>query len=348
MRTNIKQRKRICLAGSALLLLTMVVIGCVYLDSVSVNQGTEENPKYYVNAGEVATFTVKGNINATGDESGCRLVVAYLVPKSWNARENTTMSYTATGLEDGITSYSMSLIPETSTLPKGGDGLTWSDGLMVKYGVATNVLNDMEWVAFWTDKVYDVKQHQQPTFTVTIKCKTGPKNLKAHLAFFIGDSNEGLDNGDYYKMTPSEECFQVVNGTGFEVDFCNYHSYQTEPLAALQDDYITFSFLADTYPNDLASADAIYLEATAITDDGKEYKVTEKTEKTLMKKEKNSFSNIFSVTMWPTEFFGIEDGETITRIEYIFTNSDGTISVTKSDDEGEEGDEPFVTELLCE
>ena len=41
MRTNIKQKNNVCLAGSVLLLLTIIVIGCVYLDRVSVNQGTE-------------------------------------------------------------------------------------------------------------------------------------------------------------------------------------------------------------------------------------------------------------------------------------------------------------------
>lgn len=49
-------------------------------------------------------------------------------------------------------------------------------------------------------------------------------------------------------------------------------------------------------------------------------------------------------------------GETITRIDYIFTNADGTINITSTDDkiaagggdevEGEE--EPFYSELICE
>ncbi len=42
MRTNIKQKNNVCLAGSVLLLLTIIVIGCVYLDRVSVNQAPEQ------------------------------------------------------------------------------------------------------------------------------------------------------------------------------------------------------------------------------------------------------------------------------------------------------------------
>ena len=52
----------------------------------------------------------------------------------------------------------------------------------------------------------------------------------------------------------------------------------------------------------------------------------------------------------------IPDGETISRIEYIFTNEDGTVSISQSDDsrdnEGEEVEEgikePFVFEFQCE
>lgn len=52
--------------------------------------------------------------------------------------------------------------------------------------------------------------------------------------------------------------------------------------------------------------------------------------------------------------FCVLEGETITRIEYIFTNKDGTLNITSTDDkiaaeggevEGEE--EPFVCELIC-
>ena len=101
--------------------------------------------------------------------------------------------------------------------------------------------------------------------------------------------------------------------------------------------------------------DAIYFEATAYTDNGKAYTVNERSDKTLMMKEDQAFTNTYSLTIWPTDFFGIEDGETITRIEYLFTNADGTVSVSQTEDDaaatGVESDgskEPFVSELLCE
>lgn len=349
MKTNIK-RKRISLVASFFLLLVVIVIACVDLYTVDINQGTEEEPKYWVNAGETATFTMKGQINneAIEDVKDVRLVIGILVPTSWNARNNTTVTYAPTMLDTETKDLTMSAIPETE-LPKNGGGLTWAAALKKKYGVGSNVLNDMEWVTFQTDKVYTIPPHNSPEFFITIKCKTGPKNLKARIGFFVNSSDDGLSADEkYYKMMMSEQCFEVVNGEGPETDFCNYHFNQMEPLTALQDDYITFSFLADTYPNELGNASAVYFEAVAYTDSGKDYKVFEKTTKTLMEKEDQNFSKIFSITMWPTDFFGIEEGENIVRIEYIFTNADRTVTVTKSDDEGEEGDEPFVSYLMCD
>ena len=355
MNTNSKQKDRNYGLGVLLLLITIIMVGCVYLDSININQNTnpEEEPVYWVKAGEVATFTVKGHIEAAEDATR-RFLVAILVPKSWNARENTTVTYVADGVEDGVTSLPMSpvdtkLVPKNATVP-------WAELLMAEYGVGTNVLNDMEWVAFQTDKIYSIKNHDNPTFNISFKCKTGPKNLKARIGFFINHSDDGLSsNEDHYKVAYSEQCFEVVEGTGAVTDFCAFHFNKTEPLAGLQDDFITFTFMGDTYPNDLASADAVYMEATAHTDNGNTYKVDEKTEKTLMKKEDRTFNKIFNLTIWPTEFFDIPDGEIITRIDYIFTNRDGKISITGTDDkiaaeggevEGEK--EPFICELVCE
>ena len=43
--------------------MALVVVGCVYLDKVNINQGTEENPIYWTKAGEIATFTIDAHIN---------------------------------------------------------------------------------------------------------------------------------------------------------------------------------------------------------------------------------------------------------------------------------------------
>ena len=353
MKTTSKQKNKIYGAGSLLLLMTLILIGCVYLDGVSINQGTTENPKYWVKAGDVATFTVKGHIEAAEDQTR-KFLVAILVPKSWNARENTTVTYVADGVEDGVTSLPMSpvdtkLVPKNATVP-------WSEILMTEYGVSNNVLNDMEWVAFSTNKTYPIKNHDYANITITMKCKAGSKNLRFKPAFFINFAEDDFPGDEKYKKySPGSQCFEVVEGDGGVVDYCAFHFNKVEPLAALQNDFVTFSFLGDIYSNKLVDANAIYMEATAYTDNGKVYTVNEKSDKTKMMKEDRAFSNVYNLTIWPGGFFGIPDGETISRIDYIFTNQDGTVSITATDDQiaaegGEvEGEkEPFVFELVCE
>ncbi|MBB4045129.1 hypothetical protein GGR06_002939 [Bacteroides reticulotermitis] len=353
MKTSSKQKNRSYRAAGLLLSIMFIVVGCVYLDYVNINQGTADEPIYWVKAGETATFTVKGHIEAAEDQTR-RFLVAILVPKTWNARENTTVTYVADGVEDGVTSFPMSpvdtkLVPKNATVP-------WSELLMAEYGVSTNVLNDMEWVAFRTDKLYPIKNHDYANITITLKCKAGPKNLRFKPAFFINFAEDDFPGDDRYKKySPGSQCFDVVEGDGGVTDFCAFHFNKVEPLAALQDDFVTFSFLGDIYTNELVNADAIYMEAIAYTDNGKVYTVAEKNEKTLMAKEDRAFSNIYNLTIWPAGFFGISEGETITRIDYIFTNADGTVNITGTDDkiaaeggevEGEE--EPFTSELICE
>ena len=243
-------------------------------------------------------------------------------------------------------------------VPKNVD-VPWSEVLRAEYGVGTNVLNDMEWVAFSTNKIYTMLEHENATIKITLKCKTGPKNLRFKPAFFINFAEDDFPANDehgmkYKKYVPSNDCFEVVEGVGEVTDFCAFHYNKVEPLAALQDDFVTFTFLGDTYTNNLKEA-AVYLEAVAYTDNGNTYEVKEKSAKTLMPKEDSFLSNIFNLTIWPAEYFGIQEGETITRIEYIFTNKDGTLSITGTDDkiaaeggevEGEK--EPFICELACE
>lgn len=117
MKTNIK-KNRIAWVSSSILM-ALVVVGCVYLDKVNVNQGTEENPIYWAKAGEIATFTIDAHIDCAENQTK-KFLMAILVPKSWNARENTTVTYTATGKEDGVTSLPMSPV-NPQLVPKNVD-----------------------------------------------------------------------------------------------------------------------------------------------------------------------------------------------------------------------------------
>ena len=67
--------------------LLCAVTGCVFLDGYSIAQiGPDGKEVYYAKAGEEATFTVNGHIEARiqgNDGVTTNLVFAMLVPKDW-------------------------------------------------------------------------------------------------------------------------------------------------------------------------------------------------------------------------------------------------------------------------
>ena len=341
--------------GITIIGLFIFLIGCVYLDSVSIMQIQEDGSEAPVaKAGTEATFTIKGNINCQSDERDVQFVVSVLAPISWKLRENAKVTYTTTLHTDVDEELTMSVIPE-STLPKNAKGRTWGGALMQDYGVGPNVLYDMEWVTFATDKKWEIFNGDKPNYTIYIKTNVGNQNLKAYLGFFVNHTNDGISGGnDHQKVKFSDTPFEVVGGEGF-IDYSSFHYNKVQPLASLQDDFVTFSYIADAFENDLSKYDEVYIEATAFNAGGIAIaKVDEKSKKTLLTKE-SALSQIYSLTMWPTSFFGIPEGEIINHIEYIFTNKDGSVTITQSDDDSAVNEseiigekDPFIFEFKCE
>ena len=312
-----------------------VFASCVYLDSIDVKQPQGDGTMAAkINAGEIATFVMNGHIEVAGDQVQYddRLIFAILVPKAWKLLENNPqVTYRTTVLETWETVSTMSPIPDTQS-PKNMQGYTWPDALMERFGVGTNVLNDMEWVAFKSDKGYHLNNGDKPYFEVTVKCYVGMQNLRARLGFFINRDDDGLSQDDRYFKASFSDPFTVENGTGTYIDFCTYHYNAVEPLESNQNDFITFSFIGSAHLNDLSATGEVYFNAVAHTDAGNTYEVMARDASTLMKRE-NSYSSTYKKTIWPAGYFGIPEGETITKIEYQFVNADGTIVINKRADD---------------
>lgn len=336
------------------LLLGLIMFGCVYLDSVKVTQIYDGEEVAWAKAGDIATFTLQGHIECHEDHNGVKFVVGFLAPKSWKVSQNAMVTYKNDLAEDPDQEKTMSLVPENS-LPKNGGGRTWVEALTQEYGVGPNVLDDMEWVVFWTDDSWDIVNNANPDYTIYIRTNVGEQNMKASLGFFVNHTDDGFSNGgDHKKVKFSDECFEVVDGKGLTIDYCNDHYNKVQPLASLQDDFVTFSFNgAVNLDNALTKSGDVYLKAVAISDAGNRYTVNEKTDKTSMAKE-SSFSDTYNITIWPTDFFKVNEGEQIITVEYWFTNQDETIVISKTEDDALLGEEnpvemaPFYFEFLCE
>ncbi|OJV32765.1 MAG: hypothetical protein BGO29_01335 [Bacteroidales bacterium 36-12] len=359
MKDNFMKRRSSFIAGVILsLAIVVVLIGCVYLDSISIMQIQEDGTEAPIaKAGTDATFTVKGNINCQEDHGDVQFVVSFLAPKSWNVREHAKVTYVTTLHTDPDERLKMSIIPDSS-LPKNAGGRTWGETLIQEYGVGPNVLSDMEWVSFITDDKWEIYNGDKPTYTIYITTNVGELNLRTYLGFFVNHTDDGIStSSDHKKVKFSDEIFEVVEGKGLLIDYAQEHFNKVQPLASLQDDYVTISFNGGVYANDLNDEDEVYFKAIAYDESGVVIaQIDEKTEKTLMKRE-SRYNRIRSLTIWPAQFFNVPEGATVNYIEYVFTNQDGTITITKSDDDlvtnnipidNPGAKVPFVFEFLCE
>lgn len=320
---NLYKIKRKWLVTSLIFLTLSIItfLSCVYLDSVEY-QNT-------LKAGENTTFTVNMRIDAAENRTA-RLIFSILVPKAWNAAANTTVTYTDTYDESLV--KTLSIIP-VEISPKNHQGMTWDAALKEKYGVGPNVLDDMEWVTFQSDEVYEVRNGDKHTAKLTVVTKVGPDNMRVKLGFFINHTDDGLGGSqDHYKVFFSD-CIEVVDGDASAyVDFCELHFNSITPSNSTKDDILTIKFQGDIASNMLDNTSEIYLIAKVFTDAFHEYAVTERSAKTRMMNEQGK---TYSLTFWPADYFAIPENEEILRIEYYFTNADGSLSVMETYETGE-------------
>jgi len=331
-----------------------VLSACIFIDGYDIDQPQEDGsmaPR--IEAGKTATFTLTGNINCIKDseEEGVwfdtRFVVAMLAPRSWDIRNNTTVTFQGGTFYDPLDIQTMTPIPETAS-PHAFPGYTWNDALMEKYGIGANKYNDMEWVAWQADIPVTYSNGNKAQYTVTIKSKVSNENLIAYLGFVTTHSKyamaDDLNNNKHYDHTFTHETFTVYGGPDETIDYTKTRFNMTEPTRSLQDDLVTFTFAGETNVNDLVKCDEIFFEATAYTAEGNEYKVDKRDSETLMTRP-NTVTQNYSVTIWPAGFFGIPEGETITHIDYFFTNRDGSVVVNKSYDAILNGDTPSSDDI---
>lgn len=313
----------------------LVTARCIELDSVDY--------KPSIKAGGEATYTMHVRVEPleSSAEGGERLVIGFLVPKSWRATDHTVVTYTSS-IDEGV--KTMSLMPKDAQ-PKSMQGRTWPAALKERFGFGPNVLDDMEWVVYQTDGVYNVNNGEKLSATVNIKTITSPDNIRVKLGFFVNNSGDGLGNDPRRFKVMYSDCIEVV-GNGPQVDFCQLHINSVQPLFATKNDLITIKYQGDLFQNALDKSEQIYLCATAYTESGKIYEVCGLQTKSRMIRE-NKNGHTFSLTFWPAGYFGIPEEEEISKILYSFKNADGTIEVKNILDDGKNTEVPFNYIFTC-
>lgn len=308
-------------------MLILVIAGC----SISIDSIVQASS---ANAGEI--LPVKLNVTITTNQAQTsKFIVGFLAPKGWSSGQNTTVTFTS-----DITTgdQTMSLIPAGTPEPKGS-GLDWPTLSRNKLGIGGNLIDDVEWVVFASDAAYTVNGNVTVKVTVDLKTKVGNENMMVKLGYMVANSTDGLSGTDRYS-TNFPGCFSVVNGTGDLMDFCNPQLAVVDPNKSLDNDIVSISFDGGVTPTALDGANEIYLCATGYTNDNKVIKVCS---------QQNS-SQLFSqgvnrwrIDLWPRQYFHVTDNQTLTKIEYFFTDKTGNIKVGYGGTAA-----PFVYTFKCE
>jgi len=317
--------------GLMIAIVLLVVVRCVYLESV-------EQPAS-VRAGETVNTTLRAYIQAAEDRTNVRFVIGVLVPRSWRAAENTEMHYTS-NFGDG----ELVQIPANVRAPNSGNTLAWSDALMNKFGIGPNLVDDMEWIVFWTREQYTIRNGDRPEITTHISIKSGTQNMKFKFGYFIASSEDGLNDflggpGALYK-TQFTDCFDVTDGEGDLLDFCNPPQTVVDPYRSTDNDILTITFDRDILPGPLG--EDIFLCANATLTDGREISRCGTSEEYRLEPVSGA-SGQYEISLWPRQFFELAPGEVIERLAYHFTDAYGQIRVGYANTE-----EPFVYTFHCE
>lgn len=287
-------------------------------------------------ANEVTTFTLHGGtepriVDATYTT---KLIVGILVPKSWRAAENTKVSFTS---PKG--NAVMSLIPAAER--EGASGLNWQEAAKKRFGIGPNLIDDMEWVVYRSNATYTFSNNEDIKFDVKVESKLGPENMLVKLGFFINSSKENLrpEDTDYTKFAFSD-IFEVTNGEGDIIDFVNPQLGKVNPVKSLDNDIITMTFDKGVSTTELENTEDIYLCAKGFTENNETITVCEQTAKT---KLTPIGGKRYRIDFWPRALFNVAKGQTLTRLEYYYTNSTGTIKVGYGNT-----DEPFKYTFKCD
>lgn len=323
MKSLMTKSKRI--SRSLVIMLLLLMSYCVTIENVT-------QPASGV-AGETVTITVNAKIEVEEDLAGSRLIVGFLSPSSWKSALNTAVTYTSNAGNGGMSPVPADAKPKDSALP-------WAEALQEKFGIGENYIKDMEWVVYQSDLTANVRDNQVIDVEVSITPTLGMQNLTAQLGYFVGSNQYNLNNTDHYDIRFGE-CFSVTDGEGQHLDYCSPQIATAEPTLALDNDFISLFFDENAITTQLSGAEEVFVCATGFTQDGTSINLCDDGTRLAMLP---AGGNRWRVLLWPRKVFGLTEGQTLDRIEYFFTNADGSIAVLNQGDTGV----PFVYQFSCE
>ena len=247
-----------------------------------------------------------------------RQVVGICVPKSWNAASNTTMTYTS-----DVGNGKMVLIPDGITDP--ASGLSYAAAMTKKFGIGPNYINDLEWVAFWSDVKLSAANQNTVNGKIYISIKTATDYLSFKPGYAMCEDEDGLSdaNSGYYQNIFGT-CMEVIGSdpTIDVEDFCNPQISSGEPSNATENDIITLKYNGSLDTSALKNQANIYFCGKAFTTGNDSISICQPSPQTQLVPYG---LQQWRIDMWPKKFFNLKDGQELKQIQYYFTDETGTI-----------------------
>jgi len=271
----------------------------------------------HVTPGDTAHMTIRVDWTLINYDRNDRQIIGICVPKSFNAAQNATITYSG---DPGKGRFV--LIPEGIVDPATKQ--PYAQAFAKKFGFGPNYINDMEWVAYWSDVKFAVANQTSPGGEIYINVKTGPEYLSFRPGFAMCEDEDGLSdaNSGYYTSLFGT-CMEVVgSGTDDILDFCNPQIGVADPSNSTENDIITIKYNQSLDTSMLKNQQEIYFCAKAFTNTGDSITVCQ--QNAASKLTKSGLSE-YRIDFWPKKLFNLPAGKTLTRLEYYFTDKSGVV-----------------------
>lgn len=316
-----KLRKSHIISAALLLGVGAVILSCMKVTSLILPKDAKADSEIDI------TATVQITIN--GDTEGS-LIFAMLVPKSWNAAQNATVTYTTTGMNSAIAVPDVTddpMVPVTAQDVEPNTGDDWATACMKQYGNGNNY-GIVEWVCFKSTESYLIypNNYSEVTTVFKIKIKTGPENIKFNFGVGASSTSKGfLDTGGYGFWAVRDASFgtlEVTGGTGSH-DFTVPALVSIVPQTFSYDDIFSVNFLSATDGKETAllGEESVYLLGKVTLDNGQELTVSAPQASNLMKKKSDTE---YYKYIYPKTFFNVPEGRKISSMYFWFSNKDGS------------------------
>lgn len=284
-------------------------------------------------AGAEETIIVKTEFrNGTGC-NGTYLVFAALFPADLKISETATVTYTSKNFANhnlpDVVDEPMVLM-EATELEKFS-AKDWPTTIMTNFGTMGN-FGDFEWVVWRTKERCDLGENgdDSPEFRsqadIKITFMNGPKDIKFNFAAMYATTTIGLDPDESWGVKyckPVVQLYQTTGGSALE-DYTVPKLVSTVPVKMSFEDVFCVNFVSKLGNTVTALADEtdVYLMGKVVLEDGTEVLVDKRHDESNRMSRSSEYE--YMKYIYPRQFFGVLEGDTIAEMYLWFENVDGT------------------------